>query len=89
MGISDFLNNINSQNNKNEEKIKKNIEKSFEKYKDMTENDLMSQLLNEANKQKQRGNFDYEKLKSAVDRMSSFLPEEHVKKLRQLLEQLK
>jgi hypothetical protein len=80
-----------SQNNQksNESSQTKNIEDTINYYKDMSQDDLMANLLSEVAKQKQQGTFDVEKLEKAISSFSSFLTPEQQKNMRELLNKIK
>ncbi|MBQ8909337.1 MAG: hypothetical protein IJY90_03530 [Clostridia bacterium] len=65
------------------------IRNKYDTYKNMSKQQLNQTLLSEVAKQKQSGNFDYNKLESMVNSLQGILPEQDYQNVRSLLESLK
>lgn len=78
-----------NQNSDSQYSQTKNIEDTINRYKDMSQDDLMSNLLNEVSKQKQQGTFDVAKLENAISSFSSFLTPQQQKNMKELLNKIK
>lgn len=65
------------------------IKEAYDKYKDLSEDELLSTLFKEVDKQKQNGTFDLENLKSLVSSMSPMLTDEQLNNINNLLERLR
>ncbi len=76
--------NTETQNSQTED-----VEKLFEKYKDMDSNSLMGELLKNVDRQKNDGSFDFEKLQSQINQILPYLTDEQQKYLMTILSQLK
>ena len=92
MGFKEYCKNNQSENvnTKNfTEKETKRVEELYDEYKDKNEDELLSELFKNVNKQKKDGTFNYNSLKSTIDRMSPFLTKEQNLKIKELLEKIK
>ena len=91
--FSDFAKNFKpSEGDKKfdqQKKVEENVNSTYEKYKDFSKDQLMSELLKKTSEQKENGEFDYETLKSQVDMLSSYLSEEQKNNMYSLLEKIK
>ncbi len=67
----------------------KNIRNTYEKYKDLPEDELLKTFLKEVENQKSNGTFNYENLKSLVDSMAPMLSTEQLFNINTLLEKIK
>ncbi len=65
------------------------IKEAYDKYKNLSEDELLSTLFKEVDKQKQNGTFDLENLKSLVSSMSPMLTDEQLNNINNLLERLR
>lgn len=61
----------------------------FEKYKDMSKQELNYQLLSEVARQKSQGTFDYDKLSQMVEGLKGSLPEQDYNNIKRILESLR
>lgn len=77
----------NNQNNTdfNQEKI----EETINKYKNMSQGDLLSNLYSEVSKQKMQGTFDPVKLENAISSFGGFLTPQQQNNMKELLRKLK
>lgn len=75
----------NSNLNIDEEEIKEKIQK----YQNMNQNELLSELLKETKKQKQNGNLDNQKLEDIKNSMSTVLNDEQKNRLDELIKLLR
>lgn len=75
----------NSNLNIDEEEIKEKIQK----YQNMNQNELLSELLKETKKQKQNGNLDNQKLEEIKNSMSTVLNDEQKNRLDELIKLLR
>jgi hypothetical protein len=64
------------------------VKQTFDKYKNLSKDELMSELLFTVNKQKQNGTFDKEQLLSTLALISPSLSEEQKQRLYSLVEKL-
>ena len=65
------------------------IKEAYDKYKNLSEDELLSTPFKEVDKQKQNGTFDLENLKSLVSSMSPMLTDEQLNNINNLLERLR
>lgn len=93
MNISEFA---KQQKSKTEEKTKNNtldgqqsIENLYDKYKNMSQPELMQTLSAEIKKQKQNGTFDYEKIMSSVNTIMPYLSAEQKNMITNILQTIK
>ncbi len=94
MKLSEFK---STQKKEKQEKIKdepkkqstEDVEKLFDKYKDMDSNSLMQELIKNVDKQKSDGSFDFEKLQSQIGQVLPYLSTDQQKYLMTILSQLK
>lgn len=86
------LSNFKSCNNnqKKENNIdQKTLEDIYSKYKDFSNDDLFSTLMNEVAKQKENGTFDYNALENMVNSLKGAMPDENFEKIKRILNRLK
>lgn len=83
--LSEFEFNNQKSDNVSEEELKN----KFEQYKDMSKEQLNSQLFSEVARQKMEGSFDYEKLAGMVENLRGALPEQDYNNIKRILESLK
>ena len=90
MGFKDFC---KSQENEKKdvdyEQNTKRVEKLYDEYKDKSEDELMSELINNVAKQKQDGTFDYNNIQNMLEKLSPFLTPEQNLKVKELLKKIK
>lgn len=67
----------------------KEMQDMMNKYSKMPRNDLMKNLFQEVQRQKQNGTFDIKKLEKTIDGLGSFLTPEQKKNIKELLNQVK
>ena len=67
----------------------KDIKGTYEEYKDMSQDELMTKLTKEINKQKSKGNFDYEALKNTIEKISIYLPKQTYQNILKIIENFK
>lgn len=83
--LSDFqFNNFKQESIKEED-----LRQKFDQYKDMSKQELNSQLFSEVARQKAEGSFDYEKLSGMVENLKGALPEQDYNNIKRILESLK
>ena len=86
--LSDFKNCNN--NCKNESKVdEKTLNDIYSKYKDFSQDDLFSTLMNEVAKQKENGTFDYVALENMVNSLEGTMPKENFENIKRILNRLK
>ena len=78
-----------SEQNSESESKKDELEGTINKYKDMSQSELLSNLFSEVNKQKQQGTFDIEKIENAISGLSSYLTPEQQNNMREMLRKFK
>lgn len=66
-----------------------NLNDAVNFYGQMSQDDLMKNLVMEVNKQKQNGTFDAQKLENAVDSLGLFLTPQQKKNIKEIINQLK
>lgn len=81
----EFVKEQENGKNVNEQDIKQ----QFDKYKDMSKEELNSQLFNEVARQKAEGSFDYNKLAGMVESLKGTLPEQDYNNIKRILESLR
>ena len=74
---------------KSDSKRKNKIQEDYEKLKNLSQEDLMSMLNNEMEKQKRNGTFDYDGIVAAIDSMKIYLPKQAYENIKKILENLK
>jgi len=83
--LSDF----NFNNQKKEQLKEQDIRNKFDEYKDMSKDQLNSQLFQEVARQKAEGSFDYEKLESMVNNLRGMISEQDYNNIKRILENLR
>ena len=66
-----------------------NISDAVNKYSQMSQDELMQNLLFEVQKQKQNGTFDVNRLENAVDSLGAYLTPQQKKNIKEILNSLK
>ena len=96
MSLSDFSKNYqNKNNNKNVEKNnydqdkKEDLLNKYNNIKDMSQQELMEELLKEVHAQKSTGQFDYDSLEKSVESLGYYLSEDQKNNLKFLLNKIK
>ena len=77
------------QKNTNFSNINPEMAEAVNKYSKMSQNELMQNLLQEVNKQKQNGTFDAGRLEGAVDGLSGILSGEQMRNIKEIIKSLK
>lgn len=80
---------FNNKDNKNENVKEDDIKERFDKYKNMSKEELNSQLLSEVARQKAVGSFDYNALSKMVENLRGTLPEQDFNNIKRILESLR
>lgn len=75
--------------NENQKVTEEDLKNKFDQYKDMSKDELNSQLFSEVARQKAQGSFDYQKLASMVENLRGALPENDFNNIKRILESLK
>lgn len=83
--LSEFEFNNKNNTNVSEEELRN----KFDEYKDMSKEQLNSQLFSEVARQKAEGSFDYNKLAEMVENLRGALPEQDYNNIKRILESLK
>ena len=65
------------------------IKQTFDKYKDMPQDELLKTFFSEVDKQKKDGTFDIENLKSLVNSMAPILTQEQLSNINSILERIR
>ncbi|MBE7082588.1 MAG: hypothetical protein E7378_02805 [Clostridiales bacterium] len=99
MGFKDFQKqytaNTRSQQNfsnidqTNAKQVEQKVEDLYNKYKGKDQDQLLTQLFENVQKQKSEGTFDYQKLCAMIDKISPFLSVEQQQKIKSLLAKIK
>ena len=96
MDLKDFCNTKveKTQNQKidiasNNQQLSSEAEKTFEKYKNYSSDELMAELIKRTNEQKNSGNLSPEKLEQIYNTISSVLPPENRQNLDRIFDRLK
>lgn len=85
--LSEFEFNNNRQ--KEEKVTEQDLREKFDEYKDMSKDQLNSQLFSEVARQKAQGTFDYNKLSDMVESLRGALPEQDYNNIKRILESLR
>lgn len=70
------------------ENVKKNINQAYEELKDCSSDELMGKLVREIQMQKQSGVFDYDGLKSSIEKIKTYLPRDTYENMLRVIEKL-
>lgn len=84
--------NYSKEQNISEEKIKQEtnkINKLYNEYKGMSEDELINELYKYVAKQKQDGTFDYDSLSNMLNQLTPLLTSEQQNKMKDILNSLK
>lgn len=81
--------NLKSQDGKKENLTEKDVMDKYNMYKDMSSDQLNSELFKEVAKQKQAGTFDYNKLENMLESLKGSLSNENYQNMKRILESLK
>jgi len=85
MGFKEYSKNTQTNEKSFSNEETKNIENLYNKYKDQPEDQLINELLNTIAKQKKEGTFNYDALKSIIEKISPFLSKEQNLKIKEIL----
>ena len=91
MGFKNYCenkNNVNTGDRKNTQNDEENIKNIYNKYKDKSEGELMGELYNVVNKQKENGTFDLQSLQNSLQKISPLLSSEQNEKIKDILQKL-
>lgn len=69
----------------NAEKQAKNI---YDKYKDFSKDDLLSEIAKQIKQQKENGTFNKVALLNSLNGLSAFIPQQNMQELREIIERL-
>ena len=95
MKFSEFAKQNNNQDStqKTDEKTQKNfsenIENLYDKYKNLTQEELMQELAKNVAKQKQNGTFDFDNISQSINAILPYLSEEQKQNIMSLLSVIK
>jgi len=89
--LSQFSKNQKNQSFSNEKKkpSEEELKEKFDTYKDMSKEELNSQLFKEVARQKSQGTFDYNALENMVESLQGSLSAQDYNNIKRLLESLK
>lgn len=87
--LSDFKSYTQNNDNKKKSFSEDDLKQKYDTYKDMSKEELNSQLLKEVARQKSQGTFDYNTLSSMVEGLKGSLPENDFNNIKRILESLK
>ena len=80
---------FNKENKNTKNVTEEELRNKFDEYKDMSKEELNSQLFSEVARQKAMGTFDYDKLASLVESLKGSLPEQDFYNIIRILESLR
>lgn len=66
-----------------------NLKEKIEEYKSLSQEELMQKLIDETNKKKQDGTFDYENIKKMTDSFAPYLDDNQKQMLQSLMSKIK
>ena len=91
MKLSEFKQTQQNEEKKDTQKdnYEKKAEDLYDKYKDMSQGDLMNELMAQVANQKSNGTFNYNQLENSVQQVLPFLNEEQKNNLLTILQKLK
>ncbi len=72
----------------NEEELKENIGNTYNKYKDLNQDDLMSEFLRVSRQQKRNGSLNESNMQNLINQLSPFLNQQQKEKLKDLLNKI-
>lgn len=84
----DFCNAKKASKTIDEEKLKDNISDTYNKYKDLNQNDLMNEFLKVSREQKRNGSLNENNMQNLIKQLSPFLNDEQKEKLKDLLNKI-
>ena len=89
--FNDLSNNSQSKQNQifENETLKNDIEQKIKKYQNLSQSELLNELLKETAKQKQNGNFDTNQLEEIKNSLLPMLDENQKQRLEQITKMLK
>ena len=85
MKLSDFKN----SKPKNEQVSESNLQQIYDKYKNSSQSELFSALMQEVASQKANGTFDFENLQKMVNSLEGAVPQENFEQMKRILNRLK
>lgn len=86
--LKDFSQNEKTEFKENYDKYEDEAKSILNKYKDMDNNTLMTELMSEVARQKQNGTFDRDKILKMLDSVSYLIPNNQIENIRKIIEQL-
>ncbi len=85
MKLSDFK----DSKPKNEQVSESNLQQIYDKYKNSSQSELFSALMQEVASQKANGTFDFENLQKMVNSLEGAVPQENFEQMKRILNRLK
>ena len=85
----DFANESNIEKDQTQKVDETYIRSKVNEYSQMNERDMMKKLMQEVQKSKQNGSFNYNELSAKLDSVKSYLTNEQLSKLENLLEKIR
>lgn len=86
--LSDFKSNKEEQTT-NKTSNKDDLQDIYNRYKDMSQDDLSKELFSEVARQKSQGTFDYDRLNIMIDSIRPSLTCEQYENMKRILESIK
>ena len=74
---------------KGQEQLKEDLSKKYDQLKNHSADDLMNMLAEEVKQQKLKGSFDYDGLRSSIERVKGYLPNSTYQNMLKVIEQFK
>lgn len=66
-----------------------NVKQTYDKYSGMSQNQMMSELMQEVSKSKQNGTFDHAKLMENIDALAPIINKDQIEMMKSLLGKIK
>lgn len=85
MKLSDFK----DSKPKNEQVSESNLQQIYDKYKNSSQSELFSALMQEVASQKANGTFNFENLQKMVNSLEGAVPQENFEQMKRILNRLK
>lgn len=83
--LSEFKSNSNASKKVSQE----SLQETYDKYKNYSQSELFKTLMEQVEKQKRDGTFDYSQLENMVNSLQGSLPKENYEQIKRILERLK
>ena len=87
--LSEFSNQSNDKKKNSEKVTQENLQETYNKYKNYSQSELFSTLMEQVEKQKRDGTFDYSQLENMINSLQGSLPQENFENIKRILERLK